>query len=202
MKFERKQCTILMTMEPRILLDTLLTCEKLKGTMRHCVTSNDQKESVASHSWLMALMAYFMKDEFKDVDMNKVIVMCLIHDLGEAFTGDIPVFDKTKEDEEKEEVSLFQWVESLPFPYNEELRNLFEEMKEQKTLEAKIYKSIDKMEAVFQHNVSPISTWLDFEYDLNLTYGFDQVSFSDYLLNIRKEIYKDTVKKIKEEANV
>ncbi|MGN1275897.1 MAG: HD domain-containing protein [Floccifex sp.] len=189
-------------MEPRILLDTLLTCEKLKGTMRHCVTSNDQKESVASHSWLMALMAYFMKDEFKDVDMNKVIVMCLIHDLGEAFTGDIPVFDKTKEDEEKEEVSLFQWVESLPFPYNEELRNLFEEMKEQKTLEAKIYKSIDKMEAVFQHNVSDISTWLDFEYDLNLSYGFDQVLFSDYLLKIRKEIYQDTVKKIEEVANV
>ena len=41
-------------------------------------------------------MAYFMKDEFPEANMDKVIRMCIIHDLGEAFTGDIPTFEKQK----------------------------------------------------------------------------------------------------------
>ena len=81
-------------MEPRKLLDTLHVAEKLKDTTRHCYTSGGRHESVGEHSWRAALMAYFMKDEFPEADMNKVITMCLIHDLGEAFTGDIPTFDK------------------------------------------------------------------------------------------------------------
>ena len=48
-------------------------------------------------------MAYWMEDEFPEVDINKVIKMCLIHDLGECFTGDIPCFKKTEADEETEE---------------------------------------------------------------------------------------------------
>ena len=76
-------------------------------------------------------------------------------------------------------------------------------MKEQKSLESKIYKSIDKMEAVFQHNCSDISTWLNLEYDLNRTYAYDQVSFNDYLLEVREEIKKDTIEKIeKSQSNL
>lgn len=52
---------------------------------------------------MMTLMAFFMKDKFPKVDMDKVIKMCIIHDLGEAFTGDIPTFEKTKANEVTEE---------------------------------------------------------------------------------------------------
>lgn len=183
-------------MEARKLLNTISFIEKLKGTMRHCQTSNGYEESVASHSWMMALMAYFMKDEFEQIDMNKVILMCLVHDLGECFTGDIPVFQKTDQNEEKEKELLENWIESLEEPFASELMSLFKEMNEQKTMEAKIYKSIDKMEAVIQHNISDLSSWLPLEYDLNLTYAFDQVSFNEYLLNLRNEIKKDTILKI------
>ena len=44
-----------------------------------------------------------MRDEFPDVDMDKVIRMCIIHDLGECFTGDIPTFDKKQVHEDIEE---------------------------------------------------------------------------------------------------
>ena len=47
-------------------------------------------------------MAYFVSDEFPDADFLKIMKMCLIHDLGEAFTGDIPAFEKTDKDSEKE----------------------------------------------------------------------------------------------------
>ena len=82
-------------MEPRTLLEALTVAERLKDTTRHCYTRNGRHESVAEHSWMMTLMAFFMKDEFPEVDMDKVIKMCIIHDLGEAFTGDIPTFEKT-----------------------------------------------------------------------------------------------------------
>ena len=86
-------------MKPEILLDMLHTAEKLKDTTRHCYTSGGRHESVAEHSWRLALMAFWMQDEFPELDMDRVIRMCLIHDLGECFTGDIPVFLKTQENE-------------------------------------------------------------------------------------------------------
>ena len=183
-------------MEPRELLNALVVAERLKDATRHCYTSKGRHESVAEHSWMMTLMAFFMKDHFPEVDMDKVIRMCIIHDLGEAFTGDIPVFNKKDADEKVEEQLLMEWVDSLGEPISTEMRSLYEEMMERKTVEAKIYKAIDGMEAVIQHNFSDISTWLDLEYDLNKTYCFDRVTFSDYLLNIRQEILKDTLDKI------
>lgn len=54
-------------------------------------------------------MAFFIKDEFPEADMDKVIKMCIIHDLGEAFTGDIPAFYKTEANEKAEERLLYAW---------------------------------------------------------------------------------------------
>lgn len=81
-------------MEAEKLLSTLHTAEHLKDVTRHCYTSGGRHESVAEHSWRLALMAFFVRDEFPELDMDKVIRMCLIHDLGEAFTGDIPSLKK------------------------------------------------------------------------------------------------------------
>lgn len=185
-------------MEPRALINALGVAEKLKNITRHCDTSGGRRESVAEHSWRAALMAYFMKDEFPDADMNKVIAMCLIHDLGEAFTGDIPTFDKTQADEEKEEQLLYGWVASLPEPYATEMRALYEEMAARETVEAKIYKAIDGLEAVLQHNESALSTWIPHEYQLNQTYASDRVAFSPYLTALRQALKEDTIRKIEE----
>ena len=86
-------------MEVRELLNVLHIAERLKDELRHCETSKGRRESVAEHSWRLALMAFFMKDEFPTLNMDKVIKMCLIHDLGECFTGDIPTFMKSASDE-------------------------------------------------------------------------------------------------------
>ena len=185
-------------MEPRKLLDILGVAEKLKDATRHCYTRGGRHESVAEHSQMMALMTFFMKDEFPEVDMDKVIKMCIIHDLGEAFTGDIPSFDKTEADERKEEELLYNWVESLPGNYADEMRNLYDEMAKLETIEAKVYKAIDGLEAVIQHNFSDLSTWIPKEYELNKTYANDKVTFSDYLIALREEIRKDTVEKLGE----
>lgn len=183
-------------MDCRELLNVLSVAERLKDTTRHCYTSKGRHESVAEHSWMMTLMAFFMRDEFPDVDMDKVIRMCIIHDLGECFTGDIPTFDKNQEDEETEENLLFSWIETLPTHYAEEMKALYNEMIERKTVEAKVYKAIDSLEALIQHNASDLSTWIPKEFELNLTYADDRVSFSKYLTALRQEIREDTIAKI------
>lgn len=188
-------------MEARKLLDIMNLAERLKDTTRHCYTKNGRRESVGEHCWMASLMAFFLRDEFPEADMDKVMKMIIIHDLGEAFTGDIPTFDKTDANEKTEEELLYGWVRTLPEPYAQEMLSLYEEMAERKTLEAKIYKAIDGMEAVIQHNISDISTWIPREYELNVTYADDKVAFSDYLKGLREEIRKDTLEKIEEAQN-
>ena len=185
-------------MDPRTLLTALTVAERLKDTTRHCYTSRGRHESVAEHSWMMTLMAFFLRDEFPDADMDKVTRMCIIHDLGEAFTGDIPAFDKTAAHEEQEEHLLNAWVNTLPEPYRTEMTALYAEMAARETTEAKIYKAIDSLEAVIQHNLSDLSTWIPHEYQLNQTYGTDKAAFSPYLTALREEMKKDTLKKIEQ----
>lgn len=184
-------------MDARTLLEALKVAERLKDTTRHCYTAKGRHESVAEHCWMMTLMAFLMRDEFPEVDMDKVIRMCIIHDLGECFMGDIPSFEKSSEHENLEEELLDNWVSSLPSPYAQEMRTLYAEMNARKTPEARVYKAIDGLEAVIQHNISDLSTWIPKEYELNLTYADDKVAFSDYLKALREEVRKDTIEKIK-----
>ena len=183
-------------MEAKELLRVLHTAERLKDETRHCYTSGGRHESVAEHSWRLALTALFLRDEFPALDMDRVIRMCLIHDLGECFTGDIPSFLKSGGDEERERSALETWVASLPAPYSVELKTLYAEMDALETDEARLYKALDKLEAVIQHNESDIATWLPREYELNLTYADENVALSDYLKRLREEIRRETRDKI------
>lgn len=188
-------------MEPKELLEILAVAEKLKCTTRHCYTSSGRHESVAEHSWRIALMAMLLNDEFPGVDMNRVIRMCLIHDLGEAFTGDIPTFLKTEADTLEEDRLFDRWVDTLPDANRREFRGLLQEMEALETQEAKLYKALDKMEAVIQHNESDLSTWLPLEYDLQLTYGAENVKFSPYMQSLKVEIDAWTSRKIQQESH-
>ena len=185
-------------MKPAELLQILSVAEKLKCNTRHCYTSSGRHESVAEHSWRIALMAMLIAPEFPEADMDKVIRMCLIHDLGEAFTGDIPTFDKTEADSQKEDALFDRWVQTLPECTREEFSGLLLEMNAMETLEAKIYKALDKMEAVIQHNESDIATWLPLEYDLQLRYGAENVTFSTWFQSLKSEIDQWTRRKIAE----
>lgn len=183
-------------METKDYLDILHVAERLKDTLRHCTTSNRRTESVAEHSWRMSLMAMLLKSEFPHADINKVMEMCVIHDLGESFTGDIPTFDKTDADRAEEDSLLNEWLRSLPTDISGRFSALFTEINEQKTTEARLFKAIDKLEALIQHNESPLDTWSENEKELNKVYAFDIVAFSEWLTELRKEILNETLEKL------
>lgn len=185
-------------MRPEKLLDVLQTAGHLKKNTRHCYTDEGRKESVADHSWRMALMALLLENEpeFSSVDMGKVIRMCLIHDLGEAFTGDVPTFEKTEADSEKEDAIYRKWVGSFPEEDRAEWNSLLDEMEEQKSQEARVCKALDKLEAVISHDESDISTWLPLEYGLQKTYGRDNMKCSPYFIALRKLVDEWTDRRI------
>ena len=178
-------------MRPERLFEILAVAERLKCNTRHSWTSTGRRESVAEHSWRLALMALLVADEFPDVNCGRVVRMCLVHDLGEAFTGDIPAFEKRRQDETHEAALRAEW------------RSLYAEMEALATPEARLYKALDKLEAVIQHNEADIATWLPLEYDLNIAYGADEVAWNGYLRRLKEaanEISRQKIAAAKEQV--
>ena len=189
-------------MDIRSYLDFLKLAERLKCNTRHSYTSSGRKESVAEHSWRLALMAYLVRDEFPQTNIDRVIQMCLFHDMGEAVTGDIPAFEKTDAHRSVEADAVEKLLERLPAPYRGELGGLFAEMEAQETPEARLYKALDKLEALIQHNEADISTWLPLEYDLQMTYGERECGFDSYIRRLREAVRDDSRQKIQEAAHM
>ena len=69
-------------------------------------------------------------------------------------------------------------------------------MEAQQTPEAQLYKALDRIEAVIQHNEAPLSSWLELEYTLNGTYGEKEAARFPRLDALRKRLKEDTLKKI------
>ena len=178
-------------MSPKDYLAIVHCIAGLKERTRHAWMTSGRQESVAEHSWRMALMAYFLRDEFPTVDLTRVLLMALLHDMGEVFTGDIPTFEKTDADRAREHELRDKWIDALPAPYAAEVRSLFAEMDAMETEEAKFVKALDRMEAVITHNEGDPHTWLPLEYDLQRTYGVKEAAFTPVLKELRAEVNRE-----------
>ena len=185
-------------MQPRELLDFLHALECLKTNGRHSVTCGGVTETVAAHSWRLGVLAKLVAPEIPGVDADKLLRMCLVHDFGEAITGDIPSFLKTEANEETETDAIGALLDRLPEPQRGMFKALFAEMDAMETVEARLYKALDKMEAVIQHNESDIATWIPLEYDLQQTYGVENAAEFLYLKELRSLMIEDTKRKIEQ----
>ena len=188
-------------MDEEKVLQFLSLAEKLKCQTRHSWTTNGRQESVAEHVYRLMVFVWLLKDEFPDCDMNRVMELALFHDMGEALTGDIPAFEKGREDEKIEEEAQQRIADMLPEPYRARLSSIFKEVEEKETKESRLLAALDKLEALIQHNEADLSTWLPLEYDLQLTYGQEQTKDIPYMKKLRQRVYEDSVEKMKAAGN-
>lgn len=147
-------------------LDFLKIAENLKMELRHAWLSNGQRqESVAEHSWRLALMALRFYDRLdQPVSLEKSMALALIHDLGEAHAGDIFVLDLQTTEAQKnkyqnELAGLVKIKNLLGDANGEKIFSLWHEYENQETYESQFIKALDKIEVFIQHNEAPLSTW-------------------------------------------
>jgi 5'-deoxynucleotidase YfbR-like HD superfamily hydrolase len=180
--------------EIRTILDFLALAERLKCELRHSWLSNGRQESVAEHSWQMALMAMLMHRHLEGpVDLGKTLKMILTHDLVEAEVGDVPYFDRSERKTMKaaRERAAIELIRTrLGGAVGQEIYDLWHEYEAKQTLEAKFAGALDHLEVQAQHNLADIRTWTPIEYDLVYT-KMDQACAHDPFLAAFCEAVKD-----------
>jgi len=157
--------------EARRLLEFLGAAERLKNVYRTSWTSGGQPESVASHTWRLCLMALVFERSFPDVDIGRLLKICVVHDLGEAIGGDIPAIyqQSSAPKAEQERNDLVLLLEPLPDAVKQEILALWDEYEAATSPEARVAKALDKLETLLQHNQG--ANPQDFDYAFNLHYG-------------------------------
>jgi putative hydrolase of HD superfamily len=173
------------------LIEFLRDAERLKTVTRSAYTTEGDRESVAEHTWRVALMATLLAPQFPDIDAARVVRMCLVHDLGEAIGGDIPAPEQARrrahgESEGKsaaERRDLLTLLSPLPESLRDDITSLWDEYEAAQSAEARLAKAIDKLETILQHTqgLNPPA----FDYRFNLTYGREHTAGPPLIAAIR-----------------
>ncbi|MBO9458376.1 HD domain-containing protein [Labrenzia sp. R5_0] len=170
------------------LLDFLQAAEQLKDTVRSGTTTGGRPESTAEHSWRLALMVLLFEPELKEIDLLKLLKLTLVHDLGEAISGDVPAPLQTPGDDrqERERRDFLTLCELLPGDVAGELTSLWDEYAAARTVEARLAKAFDKLETMLQHVLMPRQA--PSFYEFNLGYGRDRTDCSALTRQLREEV--------------
>lgn len=176
-------------------LQFLRAAEQLKNTHRSAWTSGGQPESVAEHTWRLCLMALLLRDSFPGVDFARLVKICIIHDLGEAISGDIPAIHQVPGESKAaaERADLLQLLEPLPERMRAEITALWDEYEAAATPEAKLAKALDKLETILQHNQGRNPP--DFDYAFNLDYGKRYTAGDPLIESIRAVLDAETARR-------
>jgi putative hydrolase of HD superfamily len=180
------------------ILQFLRAAEQLKNVTRTSWTSGGQRESVASHTWRLCLMALVLEKGFPGVDFARLVKICIVHDLGEAIGGDIPATEQVAGTSKaaKEREDLLQLLRPLPDSLRTEITALWDEYEAATTPEARIAKALDKLETIMQHNQGQNPR--DFDYRFNLVYGRRFTVGDPLIVAIREILDRETERRAAE----
>jgi putative hydrolase of HD superfamily len=177
------------------LLQFLREAERLKSVYRTSWTSSGQQESVASHTWRLSLMALVFEPFFPEIDIGRLLKICIVHDLGEAIGGDIPATAQHDQHPkaEQERHDLLLLLEPLPESIKQEILALWDEYEAARSPEARVAKALDKLETILQHNQGANPP--DFDYAFNLQYGKKFTDMVPLIAAIRSMVDRETEQK-------
>ncbi|WP_161980991.1 HD domain-containing protein [Streptococcus sp. S784/96/1] len=128
--------------------------EKLKTITRQNQTLDNRFENSAEHSWQLALMAITLREYFSElVNMEKVMLMLLLHDVGEIGVGDTSVFDEIGklDSYERELASVTQTFSFLPMEQKEYYLNVWQEFEKGNSVEARYARCVDAIAPLMNH---------------------------------------------------
>lgn len=180
-----------MVEDPQKMLLFLKDAERLKSVLRHSYCSSGRQESVAEHSWRLALMAFVMEKEFPSVDINKVIRMVLIHDLGEIIAGDTPVFPPKPHPDKSFKEREAMGILTSPLSQQKQILDLWEEYEAGVTEEAKLAKALDKIEVLMQHVECSPATLVEGEAEFGLIYAREHTDHFPFIKKLRELVDKE-----------
>ncbi len=182
-------------------LDFSLEIDKEKNIFRQThLSGHGRNENDAEHAWHMAVMAYVLKEYAnEEVDIAKVMLMCLIHDIVEIDAGDTYAYDeealktqKAREDAAKERIFSL-----LPEDQKAELTALFDEFEEYQTAESRFAHSLDNLQPLLLNNSNDGGDWREHKVKADVVYGRQRKTRlgSETLFGVTDAIIKENIRK-------
>lgn len=156
-------------------MEFALEIDKEKNIFRQThLSGKGRNENDAEHAWHMAIMAYLLKEySNEDIDISRVMIMCLIHDIVEIDAGDTYAYDseglatqKEREDAAKERIFSL-----LPDDQKKELIAIFDEFEDNKTPEAKYAHAMDNLQPLMLNDSNDGADWKKHEVTKEQVYG-------------------------------
>ena len=182
-------------------LEFILEIDKEKNILRQThLSGNGRRENDAEHAWHMAIMAYLLKDYSNEpVDITKVMIMCLIHDIVEIDAGDTYAYDeeRLKTQKAREDAAKERIFSLLPEEQKKELIELFDEFEDFQTAESKFAHAMDNLQPLLLNNSNDGGDWRAQEVIASQVYGRQSKTArgSQKLYEITDQIIKDNIKK-------
>ena len=176
----------------RAILAFTQAAEQLKDTLRSGITTRGRSESTAEHTWRLCLMVLLFSRELPELDILRLLKLCLVHDLGEAISGDVPATLQTNDPgrADRERQDLLTLCQPLPDDLRADLLSLWDEYAAGATPEAQAAKGFDKLETMLQHVIGRNAP--DFDYAFNLGYGRRYTDSHPLLATLRQMVDDQT----------
>lgn len=182
-------------------LDFILEIDKEKNIFRQThLSGHGRNENDAEHAWHMAIMAYLLQEYSNEkIDVARVMLMCLIHDVVEIDAGDTYAYDAEglKTQKAREEVAKERLYSMLPEDQKADLTAIFDEFEERKTPEAKFARALDNLQPLLLNNSNDGGDWRNHDVTAEKVYERQSRTRegSEKLFEVTDKILKENIAK-------
>ena len=182
-------------------LDFILEIDKEKNIFRQThLSGHGRNENDAEHAWHMAIMAYLLQEYSNEkIDVARVMLMCLIHDVVEIDAGDTYAYDAEglKTQKAREEAAKERLYSMLPEDQKADLTAIFDEFEERKTSEAKFARALDNLQPLLLNNSNDGGDWRNHDVTAEKVYERQSRTRegSEELFEVTDKILKENIAK-------
>ncbi|MEI3166744.1 MULTISPECIES: HD domain-containing protein [Eubacteriales] len=182
-------------------LDFILEIDKEKNIFRQThLSGHGRNENDAEHAWHMAIMAYLLQEYSNEkIDVARVMLMCLIHDVVEIDAGDTYAYDAEglKTQKAREEAAKERLYSMLPEDQKADLTAIFDEFEERKTPEAKFARALDNLQPLLLNNSNDGGDWRNHDVTAEKVYERQSRTRegSEKLFEVTDKILKENIAK-------